>query len=67
MNILKKQLNNLSINKDVEKINYLYYECFNKEEKNIKSARQELIKSIDKQQTFQTLYNFFNLIQTSNK
>lgn len=64
---LKKQLNNLSINKDVEKINYLYYECFNKEEKNIKSARQELIKSIDKQQTFQTLYNFFNLIQTSNK
>ena len=64
---LLKQLKNLSLNKDIDKINYLYYECFNKTEKNINKALKTIINSINNKQISQTLYDFFYLIKPSSK
>lgn len=64
---LLKQLKNLSVNKDIDKINYLYYECFNKTEKNINKALKTIINNINNKQISQTLYDFFYLIKTSSK
>ena len=64
---IMNHLNNLSLSKDIDKINYLYYECFNKTEKNINKALKNIIKNINNKEILKTLYNFFTLTKTSNK
>ena len=61
------ELNKLSLNKDINKINYLYYECFNKYEQNTKKALNILIKSIENSNISNILYNFFKLSKSTNK
>lgn len=63
---LKNQLKRLSTNKDTKKIHYLYYECFNKNEKNINKALHSLIKNINNKIISDKLYDFFKLYQTIN-
>lgn len=64
---LLNQLNNLSIKTDIEKINYLYFECFNKYEHNTKKALKILINSIENTYISNILYNFFKLSKSTNK
>lgn len=64
---IKNEINNLSLKKDINKINYIYYECFNKKEKNTKLALKNILNNIDKYEIQTKLDNFFNLIKTTNK
>lgn len=54
----------LSPTKDINKINYIYYECFNKLEKNTKKALIKIIKNINNYQIINKLNNFFELNKT---
>lgn len=64
---LINELNKLSISRDINKINYLYFECFNKKESNFKKALNTIINNIDNKNILNILNDFFNLIKTSNK
>lgn len=64
---IKNELKNLTINKDYDKINYLYYECFNKKDKNIKYELKILKESINNNYISNIIYNFFKEIKTFNK
>lgn len=64
---IKTELETLSIKKDYHKINYLYYECFNKREKNIKYELKILKESINNNYLSNIIYNFFKEIKTFNK
>lgn len=66
-NFLINELNKLSISKDINKINYLYFECFNKKENNLKKALNTIIHNIENKNILNILNDFFNLIKTSNK
>lgn len=44
---LKDEINKIYTEKDVEKLEYIYYECFNKKEKNIDKIYKKLIKEIE--------------------
>lgn len=66
-NYILTELNNLSLNKDIDKINYLFYECFNKYEHNPKKALNSLIKNIENNNISNILYNFFKLSKSTNK
>ena len=66
-NYILTELNNLSLNKDIDKINYLFYECFNKYEHNPKKALNYLIKNIENNNISNILYNFFKLSKSTNK
>ena len=54
----------LSPTKDINKINYIYYECFNKLEKNTKKALIKIIKNINNYQIMNKLNKFFELNKT---
>ena len=54
----------LSPTKDINKINYIYYECFNKIEKNTKKALIKIIKNINNYQIINKLNKFFELNKT---
>ena len=54
----------LSPTKDINKINYIYYECFNKLEKNTKKALIKIIKNINNYQIINKLNKFFELNKT---
>lgn len=64
---LIEELKKLSKQKNIKKINYLYFECFNKTESNYKLALNTIIKNMDNTNISNILYNFFNLIKTSSK
>lgn len=66
-NYILTELKNLSLNKDIDKINYLFYECFNKYEDNPKKALNSLIKNIENNNISNILYNFFKLSKSTNK
>lgn len=66
-NFLIQEINKLSTTNDTKKINYLYYECFNKIEPNLNKALSKIAKSIENKNIFNILYDFFNLTKTSNK
>ena len=66
-NYLKKELNNLSIKNDNNKIKYLYYECFNKIEKNPVIAIKKLLKSKENKEIKEKLYNYLKICKTSHK
>lgn len=65
--LLISKLNELSIIKDINKINYLYYECFNKHENNPKVALNILIKNINDINISNTLYELFTINKTISK
>lgn len=64
---IKNEIKNLSLKNDINKINYIYYECFNKKEENTKLALNSILNNIDKYEIQTKLDNFFNLIKTTNK
>lgn len=66
-NYLITELKKLSIEKDLDKIKYLYYECFNKIEKNPVIAIKKLLKSKENKEIKEKLYNYLKLCKTSNK
>lgn len=64
---LLKELNTLNKNKDYNKIKYLYFECFNKEENNIDKAILEIKQTIKHNKKNKELFNIFKLISINNK
>lgn len=58
--ILKK-IDNISKN-ETEKMKYLYYECFNEEEKDYKKMVNKIKKNITNEDVLKKLNNFFKLI-----
>ena len=62
---VKKQIISLNKENDIEKLRYLYYECFNKKEtskdKIIKDFNFEIKNNFDS--LVNKLYNFFKLLQ----
>ena len=59
---IKKELE--KIESDDEKLKYIYYECFNEQEKNINIINKRLKDSRDNKVTYK-LYNFFKLINNA--
>lgn len=64
---LKEQLKKIDTNKDLNKIKYLYYECFNKTETNKDIALKTLINNVNKCQVSKVLNEFFKLSKPINK
>lgn len=66
---LKKELNKIFSEKHDDIIKYMYYECFNEKEENIKKIRNEFLKLInnDDDNTIEKLKNLFKLLKIKNK
>lgn len=57
-----KELENIYNEKNIQKLNYLCLECFNKSEKDINKAYKKLKKEITKtNNNFQKIYNIFKI------
>ena len=56
----------IKIKKENNIINYLHYECFNKEEKNKEKALNHLLNSIQNNNICNKIYEFLKLIKTTN-
>ena len=65
--IISKEIDKLLEQPNTNKINYLYYECFNKIEPNIEKSLQNIKNNLDKPHIYNTLSKIFNLIYTTNK
>lgn len=65
--IINKEIDKLLEHPNTNKINYLYYECFNKIEPNIEKSLQNIKNNLDKPHIYNTLSKIFNLIYTTNK
>ena len=63
-NKILSNIKKLSPIKDINKINYIYYDCFTKTEKNTKKALIKIIKNINNQIILIKLHNFFELTKT---
>lgn len=64
---LLKKINIIFSNKELDKIKYIYMECFNKEEKNINKMINEIKKEIIKQNdNFYKIYDIFKIIKQNN-
>lgn len=63
---LKKCLQKLIIEKNEEKIKYLYYECFNEKEDNIDKIIDKINKEKQNKEISLKLINFFNLNRQIN-
>lgn len=61
-NYLNKSLKKLEKNKDIEKLKYLYFECFNEKQDELSIIINELKQAIDNEKIKQTMYDFFKLI-----
>ena len=61
------EVNKLSIINDKDKINYLYFECFNNLEKNTKKALDIINKNINQERIINILYNILKIKKTSIK
>ena len=56
------ELNKIYNEKNIQKLNYLCLECFNKPEKNINEAYKKLKKEIKKANSnFQKIYEIFKI------
>lgn len=66
---LIKKINELKKQNDYNKIRYLYFECFNKNEKDIDIALSKIKDLIEKNYNNKNkeLFNFFKLISINNK
>lgn len=64
---LLKEIEIISKNKELDKIKYIYMECFNKEEKNINKMTNKIKKEIIKQNdNFYIIYNIFKILKQNN-
>lgn len=61
-----KNLKNLKANNDLDKLKYIYYDCFNKLEDDINIITNKLSKELDNNIIKYKIYNFFKLILTKN-
>ncbi len=62
-NLILKELTKIYKQNNTQKINYLYLECFNKQELNIDKAYTKLKNEIEKSnKNFKKLYNIFKII-----
>ena len=61
------EVNKLSIINDKDKINYLYFECFNNLEENTKKALDIINKNINQERIINILYNILKIKKTSIK
>lgn len=61
-NYLNKSLKKLEKNKDIEKLRYLYFECFNEKQDEIDIIINKLKQAINNEKLEQTMYDFFKLI-----
>ena len=59
---IKKELKKLEKEKDLDKIRYLYFECFNKKETDIEKILKKLNNSLDEKNVFIKLNKFFNTL-----
>jgi len=59
---LSNSLNRLEKNKDVEKLKYLYFECFNEKQNSIKIIVDKLKQAINEEKNLKVMYDFFKLI-----
>lgn len=62
INYLNKSLNKLVKNKDIEKLKYLYFDCFNEKQNSLELIVESLKKSINEEQNLKIMYDFFKLI-----
>jgi hypothetical protein len=60
-NELLKKINSIS-NEEIDKLKYLYYECFNEEEIDYKKIVNKIKKNINNDSIILKLNNFFKLI-----
>lgn len=59
---IKDELEKVYEQKNIQKLNYIYLECFNKQERNIKLAYEKLKKEIKQpNDNFIKIYNIFNM------
>lgn len=62
MNYLLKSLNQLEKNNEIDKLKYLYFECFEEKEESVNNILNKLKKAIDNDKLEQIMYDFFKLI-----
>jgi len=62
INYLNKSLNKLIKNKDIEKLKYLYFDCFNAKQNSLEIIVEHLKKAINEEQNLKIMYDFFKLI-----
>ena len=62
-NFIKQELKNI----DTKKLEYIYFECFGKQEKNKKIIIEKLLKLSKNSKTYKNLYNILKLTSTTNK
>lgn len=62
-NFIKQELKNI----DNKKLEYIYFECFGKQEKNKKIIIEKLLKLSKNSKTYKNLYNILKLTSTTNK
>lgn len=61
-NYLNKSLNKLEKTNELEKLSYLYFECFNEKEESMNEIISKLKQNMDNEKTLKTMYDFFKLI-----
>ena len=66
INYLNKSLNRLEKNNDIEKLEYLYFECFNERQNSINDIIDKLKQSIVNGEKIKTMCEFFKLISINN-
>ena len=62
-NFIKQELKNI----DTKKLEYIYFECFGKQEKNKKIIVEKLLNLSKNSKTYKNLYNILKLTSTTNK
>jgi len=62
-NFIKQELKNI----DTKKLEYIYFECFGKQEKNKKIIIEKLLNLSKNSKTYKNLYNILKLTSTTNK
>lgn len=62
INYLNKSLNKLIKNKEVEKLRYLYFDCFNEKQSSLEIIVENLKNAINEEQNLEIMYDFFKLI-----
>lgn len=61
-NYLTKSLQKLEKNNDIEKLRYLYFECFNEKQEEVDTIINKLKQAMSNEKIEKTMYAFFKLI-----
>lgn len=60
--IILRYINNLNKKEEVDKLKYIYYECFDKKEESINKIINNIKKNINKKAIVEIIYNFVNIV-----